>query len=308
MRAQQWRLMTEGTDRWEEFMKATRSYYSEDPAERAEVDGSDMADKGDDERRSAFLQRELAARTDERMKVASLLQSVRGQAQDWAGEKAAEESDADDEDEAENGGDGAGSVSVIGDVCISGSADAEITFSRVSDDEEDVDDERGRDALLWGDRYFEVQEQMKCGRHAVNNVLGAPQYVDADLDRACDMLLAELPVADHRSTHARPNGWYSHSVLAKLFELTLPCKWMLLFKPVEPGSYDTFMMDESMQGILINKNNIHSTCIAKHSGHCFYVDSLYFPRRITAANFSRIMQLYPMSFYVFGMVFVRFSL
>jgi hypothetical protein len=40
VRAQQWRLMTEGTDRWGEFMKALRCYYDLGAKERAEVDGS----------------------------------------------------------------------------------------------------------------------------------------------------------------------------------------------------------------------------------------------------------------------------
>ena len=139
---------------------------------------------------------------------------------------------------------------------------------------------------------------MKCGKHAVNNLLGCPQYVDADLDRACDLLMASLPIADHRSMHTRRNGWYSHSVLAKLFDMTLPCKWMLLLVPVQPDSYDAFMADESLEGILINKNNVHWVCIAKRSGHCFYVDSCYFPRTITPANFSDIMTMFPMSFHV----------
>ena len=55
--------MTEGTDRWEEFMKAIRSYYSEDPDERAQVDGTDVAHANDHERRATFMQRELKART-----------------------------------------------------------------------------------------------------------------------------------------------------------------------------------------------------------------------------------------------------
>ena len=79
VRAQQWRLMTEGTDRWEEFMKAMRSYYSEDPDERAQVDGTDVAHTSDDERRATFLQRELKARTDEDCKVASLVHAAREQ-------------------------------------------------------------------------------------------------------------------------------------------------------------------------------------------------------------------------------------
>ena len=90
VRAQQWRLMIEGTDRWEEFMEATRSYYSEDPDERAQVDGTDAADASDRERRATFLERELKARTDE--KVASVVAREQP-AHDWAGQRAAEDSD-----------------------------------------------------------------------------------------------------------------------------------------------------------------------------------------------------------------------
>ena len=90
VRAQQWRLMTEGTERWSEFMGAVREYYAANPEDRARVDGSDMGDKTCDRKRATFLEREGEARTQESMRVSSsvvaaTVQSVEG----WSGEQAA---------------------------------------------------------------------------------------------------------------------------------------------------------------------------------------------------------------------------
>lgn len=68
---------------------------------------------------------------------------------------------------------------------------------------------RDRDLSLWGDRYFERQEDLKSGRHAVNNLMGGPQFIDSDLDMAVDIVVGE--VGDVRGQHAGPLGWYSHS-------------------------------------------------------------------------------------------------
>ena len=197
----------------------------------------------------------------------------------------------------------AGGLATSGDEMVSAlrSEDQEeVALVSDSEKETDEDDQKRLGAFLWGDRYFEVQElgQMKCGKHAVNNLLGGPQYTDEDLESACDLVMSDVNMTDDRSAHAQENGWYSHSVLAKLFDMTNPCRWMLMFTPVKPDSYDAFMTNDAFEGILINKNNVDWVCIAKQSGHCFYVDSCDFPRKITPANFSHIITMFPMSFHV----------
>ena len=59
-------------------------------------------------------------------------------------------------------------------------------------------------AALWGDRYFERQEENKCGRHALNNIIGGPQFLDSDLIAACMDVVAA--VGGDPNDHARTDG------------------------------------------------------------------------------------------------------
>ena len=62
--------------------------------------------------------------------------------------------------------------------------------------------------------------QARCGQHALNNLVGGPQFTVQDLQMACDGVCAEtVQVA---SAHVRLNGWYSHSVLANVLQMLYP--------------------------------------------------------------------------------------
>lgn len=161
---------------------------------------------------------------------------------------------------------------------------------------DDEAEQRDLDFALWGDRYFESQQEAKCGRHAVNNMLGGPLFVDADLDRACAEVLAELD--EPRALHARSSGWYSHSVLAKLFDLTNPAEYVLQLRPVDPSSYSAIVNESNYVGVLVNVRNSHWTCLAKHKECLFYVDSCYAPTVINEFDFKQIIEKNPMSFAV----------
>ena len=66
----------------------------------------------------------------------------------------------------------------------------------------------------WSDRYFEPQVEAHCGMHALNNLIGAPQFTQDDLQAATAQVIAETD--EHISDHVAPGGWYSHSVLVSV--------------------------------------------------------------------------------------------
>ena len=148
----------------------------------------------------------------------------------------------------------------------------------------------------WGDRYFERQSEAKCGRHAVNNLVGGPQYIDQDLDKACSEVAAEL--GEPLSLHCGRGGWYSISVLAKLFDMTSPCQFVLSSSPALPDMYQDLLLDDGKIGILVNVGNVHWVCMCKHAGKIFYVDSCYAPSVVDASEFGHILKQHPMSFHV----------
>ena len=51
----------------------------------------------------------------------------------------------------------------------------------------------------WGDKYFEKQVDAECGQHALNNVLGGPQYLKDAFTAAAEQVVAEYgqPAAEH---------------------------------------------------------------------------------------------------------------
>ena len=86
--------------------------------------------------------------------------------------------------------------------------------------------------LLWGSRYFEEQAPGgKFGQHALNNLIGGPQFDDAFMEEAFRLVMEELP-HEPAALHRRGAGWYSHSVLAKALDVTCPALYRLLFRPV----------------------------------------------------------------------------
>jgi hypothetical protein len=139
------------------------------------------------------------------------------------------------------------------------------------------EEKRAADFALWGSRYFEGQEDMKCGRHAVNNLIGGPQFIDQNLESAGSQVCAEY--GEPRSMHMSSNGWYSHSVLAKLFDVTSPPLGHLFLRPATESDYHIVLACDDYYGLLVNKGNVHWASIVLHAraGKLFYVDSCYFP-------------------------------
>jgi hypothetical protein len=149
--------------------------------------------------------------------------------------------------------------------------------------------------MLWGSRFFETQEDVKCGKHALNNMLQGPQFVEADIQLACVQVCSEI--GEPASQHMAPRGWYSHSVLASLLDLTVPPIGTLLLEPADQTAYDSLLGD-AFHGMLLNLQNRHWVCIVKEQGHLFYVDSCNEPVTIDRHDFNQIIAKYPMSFLI----------
>jgi hypothetical protein len=166
--------------------------------------------------------------------------------------------------------------------------------SAVSGDVSTTADKRTSDERLWASRYFERQEHAKCGRHAVNTLIGGPQFIDGDLVTASEAVCIET--GDPREWHIAEKGWYSLEVLACLFDMTSPPLGQLLLRPCTARFYEAIRAGVQYYGCLVNQCNAHWVCIVPHNGALFYVDSFYTPVSIDLQDFVAILRKYPMTF------------
>lgn len=165
-----------------------------------------------------------------------------------------------------------------------------------------IEDLRSRSATKYGSRYFENQQPgAHCGLHALNNLCGSPQFVVRDLARACDLVLGELGSEsgfwEDRRQHALPNGWYSHSVLAKAFDLLLPPTWKMKSAVARGCDWSGFG-NPAVAGCLVNLDSKHWASIAAHEGSVFYPDSLHSPVLIDEEDYVQIITKHHMTFFV----------
>ena len=150
--------------------------------------------------------------------------------------------------------------------------------------------------------YFETQVQAQCGRHALNHLYGGPQFTAEDLKSACGMVLAELTMeAQYDETpahHARQGGWYSHSVLAKCFDLLLVPECKLLPTTARSTQWARFFHQE-VRGCLVNQDNQHWLSIRSEAGRVFLFDSLReAPEEVTEQRWEALVRRHPSSFWV----------
>ena len=158
----------------------------------------------------------------------------------------------------------------------------------------DPDEEkRIRDEQLWGNRSWERQEQMKCGRHAINTLIGGPQLVDPDFEAATDAVCAET--GDDRRLHIAPRGWYSKEVLARLLDMTSPPRGRLILKPCNETTCHNILQDEQVYGCLISQKSTHWVCVVKQNGVVLYADDCRTPVAINLQDYRAIVQHYPMT-------------
>ena len=98
--------------------------------------------------------------------------------------------------------------------------------------------------------------------------------------------------------HRRGAGWYSHGVLAKAVEATVPPVWRVVLNPVLEQDWANIRNRDDVAGMLCNIMNVHWACATREGGHVFYVDSQYSLELISETEFKAIITRHPMSFMV----------
>ena len=125
---------------------------------------------------------------------------------------------------------------------------------------------------VWGDGYFERQVDAKCGQHALNNVVGAPQFREEFFEEAVRLILLERNY-EREDQHRNEHGWYSHSVLAQALELTNPVIWRLLYAELLPSEYRRLLETPDWIGAIVNEGNRHWVAIVKRADRLWRLDS-----------------------------------
>lgn len=151
-----------------------------------------------------------------------------------------------------------------------------------------------RISTLWGSRYFERQTDAQCGKHALNNLVGGPQFLETDLLTACLKVIAETD--ESREDHACAAGWYSHSVLARALQDTVPPRWRLRLSPMLECDLSNFCSNPLIYGALMNQSNVHWISIVKHAGFLWEVDSQATPRRLRDEDLLRLLRQHPSTY------------
>ena len=146
----------------------------------------------------------------------------------------------------------------------------------------------------WGDRYFESQVLARCGLHALNNLVGGPQFIPLDLETACAQVCAETD--ECLSDHAHNDGWYSHSVLARVLQNTVPPRWRLELQALSLRDLQAFFQNPLIYGALINEHDSHWTALVKHAGFVWYVDSKDTPIVLSEAALVSKIEEFPNSY------------
>jgi len=300
VRAAQWRKMTRGADKWQAFCEAASAWrqtqtndgvaeaVDDDPElldedhpggvdeVEALLDGADIPDAGTQPVPFGFeatgelelLMRERRVRAGLKAQAAEGQQAVDPPV--WEHDDAGSDVTEDYGDDWQQGlGESGGSeVDSVGQELsdpgggeVGGSAGDDVVD--VSDDGEEDEDLRVRSAAVWGDRYFERQRGAACGQHALNNMIGRPQFCPDDMVDACRQVVAE--VGGRRTAHARGRGWYSHSVLARVLQNTVPPEYRMLVRRVEPSTWDALVSLDDILGVLVNMNNSHWTIFTMHA-------------------------------------------
>ena len=146
---------------------------------------------------------------------------------------------------------------------------------------------------------FETQDEMRCGKHALNNVCGGEaHFTNQDMTDACDVLVQESLIPDDngvlsdpqdRAWHERPNGWYTDAVLDLALRRTFRFE---LRRGLQMRYNINLIEDPSVVGIIVNKNNAHWVAIKKVHDDFWLLDSCYAPKTITYQAYVRYVNEY----------------
>ena len=138
---------------------------------------------------------------------------------------------------------------------------------------------------------FESQVSAQCGLHALNHLVGGPQFLPCDLEHACRQVVLET--GGLSSDHVSTGGWYSHNVPAQAIQETVPPRWRLLLTPLRAPDLYMFLNDPLILGALVNMNNTHWIALVKHGTFLWRVDSLKTPRILTPEALDELLNEHP---------------
>ena len=148
---------------------------------------------------------------------------------------------------------------------------------------------------LWGDRFFEEQDEAHCGKHALSNVFGRPQFLIEDMHTACQQVLTETP-SEKASDHMKDNGWYSRSVLVRVLQNLDPNIFSMSVRRLASDSYEAVLNDPNIEGAIMNQRNHHWVAIVKHEEKLWYVDSRYGPQMLSENTYVQHLRKHPDTF------------
>ena len=129
------------------------------------------------------------------------------------------------------------------------------------------------------DGFFERQEEMRCGKHALNNALGGEHiFSNQDMSTACEIFIWEskfpdapgyAPAMEIRSRHEKPNGWYSFQVMGTALRHT--AVFALSEQPLRESP--DIIYNQAVVGAVVNLNNQHWVAIKFRDGALWLLDS-----------------------------------
>jgi hypothetical protein len=159
------------------------------------------------------------------------------------------------------------------------------------EEDANVDAVRVLSTQVWGERYWENQVDGRCGQHALNNMLGGPQYDADNFKTAVAEILLEIGGTEH--DHMNKHGWYSHSALSAMLQNSVPPMWRVSVRRATAASWVQLKHEDTALGALINLNNEHWVSVCKDSGFVFYCDSKYAPHIIDVDDWEAILLRFP---------------
>ena len=129
------------------------------------------------------------------------------------------------------------------------------------------------------DKPFQRQEEMRCGKHALNNALGGECFfTNDDMSQACDIFIEESHYPDaeglpanvaRRDLHEKGNGWYSVQVLGTALRHT--AKFAMSEQPLRINP--DVIYQQTVVGAVINQNNAHWFAIRYDNQFLWKMDS-----------------------------------
>ena len=144
-------------------------------------------------------------------------------------------------------------------------------------------------------QFFERQVEARCGMHALNNVVGEAIFTTDDMSHAIDVFLEEnADLADDRSAHERPGGWYSVEVMATALRSTFMAKrGRIMYElRLEALHASPYMIDvQEVVGAIVNRAGQHWFALRREGASIWKLDSMQRgPVQLSRAEYLALVQ------------------